>query len=51
MDNPYKDINTKVMVTILNGFINSTITALETMAFTKASRSGIYLKEDGQEME
>ena len=38
-------IDNKVMLEIINGFIRSILNSLETMAFTKAKRVGIYVRQ------
>jgi CheY-specific phosphatase CheX len=38
-------IDSKVMLEIINGFVRSISTSLETMAFTKAKRVGIYVRQ------
>lgn len=47
----YPDIDKKVLVQILNGFIRSVLSSMETMVFTQAKRVDIYLKDTKKPME
>ena len=43
-------VDSQVLTEIINGFIRSVTNALDTMAFTKISRSDVYLKKPGDPM-
>jgi chemotaxis protein CheX len=44
------EVNSKVLVEVINGFIRSLLNSLNTMAFTEAHRVDIYLKKPNQAM-
>lgn len=46
----HENVDSKILVEVINGFVRSILSSMETMAFTKAKRVDIYLRKPGQAM-